>query len=65
MNIIFNLATWHLKINFSLFMVILQILMFSADVFKFMLVIWTSFHYKIPWYIQNPSVEIIGWYYAL
>lgn len=58
MNIIFNLATWHLKINFSLFMVILQILMFSADVYKFMLVIRTSFHCKTLWYIQSALAEI-------
>lgn len=58
MRIIFNPATWHLKIDFSFFMVILQILMFSADVFKFMLVIRISFHYKILQYIQSPLTEI-------
>lgn len=53
MNIIFNLATWQLKIIFSLFIVLLQILMYSADVLKFLLVIRTSFRYKILWFILS------------
>jgi len=52
------LTKLHEILKLTLFMVILQILTFSADVFKFMLVIGTSFLYKTLWYIQSPLAKI-------